>query len=113
MLKKGGLAQFGSDIVVILNVDGNDVFYKTLDGRQQRGNSYASQFIPLNPVQARQVRAKAVRTRWPKPIVKPVEMPSNVCPSCGAQGFVLGVRCPNCDHIQMESFRSWLSQILK
>lgn len=111
MATVGQSAWFGNSIVKVMKVTGNNVFYKVISGKGEGnfGNTYSSELKILNPDEERSIRNKARLTRLNNRVNPTVahHFPTNTCPECGTQNFVLGVRCPNCDFVQNESFKSW------
>ncbi len=112
MIQKGNFAWYGNSLVTVLNTNGNNVFYKIISGKGMgnRGNTYASELKSLKPAEELALRNKRRITKMNQR-QDPHNFPQEgCCPECGAQNFVIGVPCPNCEYVQNEclTFKEWI-----
>lgn len=136
MIKPGQYAALKDGrTVVVLSIDGNKALVRCFRNQQGDPNPVKmrismSELTELTPVMQGEIRKRSVENRKRKrdsgivpavpvkrhapPAIRRPHQNDPVCPECGAQGYVDGVKCPNCEHIsgmtewRLPTFKSWL-----
>lgn len=136
MIKPGQYAALKDGrTVVVLSIDGNKALVRCFRNQQGDPNPVKmrismSELTELTPVMQDEIRKRSVENRKRKrdsgivpavpvkrhapPAIRRPHQNDPVCPECGAQGYVDGVKCPNCEHVgyndwHLPTFKSWLS----